>query len=58
VIADFFHLEPQHFMDTEIVFYTAYILMWPALTLGVLIYIVGAVWRDVRRAKRTGRDLI
>lgn len=32
--------------------------MWPALTLVVLVYIVGAVWRDIRRAKKTGRDLI
>lgn len=45
-------------MSTETLLYTGYILMWPALTLGVLIYICGAVFFDVRKAKKEGRDLI
>lgn len=39
-------------------FYAIYILMWPALTLGVLIYICRAVWRDARRARQNQEDLI
>ncbi|MEY1662476.1 putative transporter small subunit [Isoalcanivorax beigongshangi] len=38
--------------------YGAYILAWPALTLGVLIYICRAVWRDVAEARREQRDLV
>lgn len=45
-------------MDIETILYAGYILMWPTLTLGVLIYICGAVAWDVRKAKKEGRDLV
>lgn len=45
-------------MDAKVAFYTFYILMWPALTLGVLVYIVGAVWRDIKAAKDSDQDVI
>lgn len=45
-------------MNTTVLLYAIYILIWPALTLGVLVYISGAVWRDARIAKKKGRDLI
>lgn len=45
-------------MDSTTMFYTVYILMWPALTLGVLIYICRAVWKDVKAAKKSNRDLV
>ncbi|MBY6033201.1 putative transporter small subunit [Marinobacter daepoensis] len=44
-------------MTNELV-YGAYILVWPALTLGVLAVICGAVVRDVRRARKSGEDLV
>lgn len=36
--------------------YGAYILIWPALTLGVLAIICGAVIRDARAARKSGED--
>jgi len=37
---------------------TAYVLVWPVLV-AVMMFIMGrGVWRDVRRAKRTGNDLV
>lgn len=45
-------------MNASIILYAIYILIWPALTLGVLIYISGAVWREARIAKKKGHDLI
>lgn len=45
-------------MDSTTAFYTFYILMWPALTLGVLIYICRAVWRDAKKAKANNQDLV
>ncbi|HLV78369.1 MAG TPA: putative transporter small subunit [Marinobacter sp.] len=44
-------------MTTELL-YGAYILMWPALTLGVLAMICGAVFKDMRRARANGDALI
>lgn len=44
-------------MTNELV-YTAYILVWPALTLGVLTVICWAVIRDVRKARKANEDLI
>lgn len=38
--------------------YTAYVLIWPVLTLGVLALICLAVWRDYRTAAREGRDVV
>lgn len=36
----------------------AYVLVWPLIVL-VMMFIMGrGVWRDVRRAKRTGNDLV
>ena len=35
-----------------------YILIWPALTLGVLVLLVGAIVRDVRRARAKGHEMI
>lgn len=44
-------------MTSEIV-YAAYILVWPAITIGVLAVICGAVARDVRQARKSDEDLI
>ncbi len=38
--------------------YGFYVLIWPALTLGVLILIIRAVIRDRRKAKEEHRDLV
>ncbi|SFU65403.1 putative transporter small subunit [Halomonas korlensis] len=38
--------------------YGAYVLVWPALTLGVLALICRAVWRDMRAANKDDRDLV
>lgn len=45
-------------MDIEIVLYSIYILMWPALSLGVLAYILRAVWRDAKEAKKTNQSIV
>lgn len=39
-------------------FYLTYILIWPALTAGVLFYICKAVWQDAKKAKARNEDLI
>ncbi|WP_323751781.1 putative transporter small subunit [Marinobacter sp.] len=44
-------------MTNELV-YGAYILVWPALTLGVLAVICGAVVRDARACRKSDEDLI
>ena len=44
-------------MSNELV-YAAYILIWPALTPGVLAVICTAVVRDIRKARKTDEDLI
>ncbi|WP_290790371.1 putative transporter small subunit [Halomonas sp.] len=38
--------------------YGFYVLIWPALTLGVLVVIIRAVMRDRRKAKEEHRDLV
>ncbi|MDY7114906.1 putative transporter small subunit [Halomonas sp. SSL-5] len=35
-----------------------YVLVWPALTLGVLALICRAVWRDHRKAREEHRELV
>ncbi|MDN6180825.1 MAG: putative transporter small subunit [Halomonas subglaciescola] len=35
-----------------------YVLIWPALTLGVLILICRAVMRDRRQAKKEHREMV
>ena len=44
-------------MSNELL-YAAYILVWPALTLGVLAVICTAVARDIRKARKANKDLI
>jgi hypothetical protein len=36
----------------------AYILIWPALTLWILLLICKAVLKDMREAKKENRDLV
>lgn len=38
--------------------YAFYVLIWPALTLGVLALIIRAVLRDRRKAKEENRELV
>lgn len=38
--------------------YGLYILIWPAITLGVLVLICMATYRDVKSAKRDNRDIV
>ncbi|WP_240407794.1 putative transporter small subunit [Halomonas sp. JS92-SW72] len=38
--------------------YAVYVLIWPALTLGVLALIIRAVLRDRRRAREENRELV
>ncbi len=38
--------------------YGLYILIWPAITLGVLVLICTATYRDVKIAKRDNRDIV
>lgn len=38
--------------------YGIYVLVWPALTLGVLVLICRAVLRDMQAAKKDKRDLV
>lgn len=45
-------------MDTKTALYTLYILMWPALSLGVLLYILRAVWRDAKKAKKQNKGIV
>lgn len=45
-------------MDIKLALYTFYILMWPALTLGVLFYICRAVWRDAKNAKKNKEGMV
>ncbi|GAA3283808.1 hypothetical protein GCM10027060_22500 [Nesterenkonia halophila] len=37
---------------------SVYVLMWPALVLGVLVVIAGGFARDARRARDEGRPMI
>ncbi|MGM8890558.1 putative transporter small subunit [Psychrobacter sp. 1Y1] len=44
-------------MDSVFI-YGLYILIWPAITLGVLVLICTATYRDVKSAKRNNRDIV
>ena len=37
---------------------SAYILVWPILSMGILIMLVVALIRDLREARRTGDEMI
>lgn len=39
-------------------FLTAYIMVWPVLSAGVLLVLLVALVRDMRAAKREGRDMV
>lgn len=38
--------------------YGSYVLIWPAVTLGVLVLICRAVLRDMRTARKDEHDLV
>lgn len=38
--------------------YGFYILIWPAITLGVLILICTATYRDIKKSQRDNKDII
>lgn len=38
--------------------YGLYILIWPTLTLAVLILICTATYRDVKKARRQNKDIV
>ncbi len=44
-------------MDNTLL-YGFYILIWPAITLGVLVLICTATYRDIKRAKRNDKDIV
>jgi len=37
---------------------TAYILVWPVISTGILLMLIVALIRDIRRARRTGEEMI
>ncbi|MDD2056708.1 putative transporter small subunit [Pseudomonas sp. GD03860] len=37
---------------------TLYFLVWPAISLGVLIVLLVTLWRDVRAARKSGEAMI
>lgn len=37
---------------------TSYILVWPVLSLGVLMLLVGALARDLYKARLNGEDMV
>ena len=44
-------------MDSTLI-YGLYILVWPAITLGVLVLICTATYRDIKQAQRNNKDII
>lgn len=44
-------------MDNTFI-YGLYILIWPAIILGVLVLICTATYRDIRKAQRDNKDII
>ncbi|MGP4713253.1 putative transporter small subunit [Psychrobacter sp. DM8] len=44
-------------MDSTFI-YGLYILIWPAITLGVLVLICTATYRDIKKAQRNNKDII
>ncbi len=45
-------------MNTKTALYSLYILMWPALSLGILLYILRSVVRDAREAKKQNKGIV
>lgn len=37
---------------------TAYILVWPVISAGILVLLLGALFIDMRNAKREGREML
>lgn len=37
---------------------SAYILVWPVLSAGILVMLIVALIRDMREARRTGEEMI
>lgn len=44
-------------MDNPLI-YGFYILIWPVITLGVLVLICVATYRDIKKAQRNNKDII
>ena len=44
-------------MDSTFI-YGLYILVWPVITLGVLVLICTATYRDIKKAQRNNKDII
>lgn len=42
----------------NVFFYGFYILIWPVITLAVLILICTATYRDIKKAQRDNKDII
>nr|WP_209019987.1 putative transporter small subunit [Allopusillimonas soli] len=36
----------------------SYILVWPAISAAVLVVLLVALWRDLRRARKSGKEMI
>ncbi len=37
---------------------TLYVLIWPVIAAGVMLTLCVSVWRDLRKAKREGTELV
>ena len=37
---------------------TFYVLIWPVIAAGVMLTLCVSVWRDLRKAKREGTELV
>ncbi|SEF04889.1 putative transporter small subunit [Pseudomonas deceptionensis] len=37
---------------------TVYVLIWPVIAAAVMLTLCVSLWRDVRKAKRDGTDLV
>ena len=37
---------------------TAYVLIWPAIAATVMVTLCVSLWRDMRKARRDGTDLV
>ncbi len=45
-------------MELNTVLLTAYVLMWPVIVTGTLFVIVRAFIKELRKAKREGRQIV
>lgn len=45
-------------MNWEVILLTLYVLIWPVIVAGTLFVIVRAFMRELRQAKREGRQII